>query len=540
MPANLPVVLLIHGVNSTGEWHDATINECRGIFECRPVKYRYYHGITGPLKVYIWPTAVILLFAVLLTAYGMYSHRLPLPACSIGLAGVLLLDVILVATTEWSWSKSVVRLMPPLLYLVAGCAGLLWPADAERVALLLGSIAATSLFLDLEEYGFSFVAATTWSLLVLACVAGFAYWLIAHAALLQYAWTAGTLFVLMGLEPSVRRSAAFRNVRKQIGLAVGSQDTHPHVIAHSLGTYLSGHIINESRHPLAGRVIFTGCVLEAAFPWRAVFGSGRGPTCWSVKNYVGEDDPVPIMTDLLRRVWVFLTGWARGRRLGTITEWLGRRLRWRPLGGAGQRGFATDDPVVHSIDADRLCQECLKAGAHAPVHNVTERFAGHSTLNQDSDYQCFNWLPYFWGSSPDKYDFWKEICRVGFKALEGLEKPGTTGAEKIRLQNDLAMAERNLNKGPWYWPADSFEDRQMARGRSLREYVEETLANSPHGSNTPTADTVLKRLPRFVFELVAQGLAEKKRPDPRPEVLALLDPGQALLKAYHAAVELGP
>ncbi len=59
-----PPVLLIHGVNSTGQWHDTTIQECLGVFECVPIKYRYYHGLIGGLKVYAWPTGLLLLLAL--------------------------------------------------------------------------------------------------------------------------------------------------------------------------------------------------------------------------------------------------------------------------------------------------------------------------------------------------------------------------------------------------------------------------------------------------------------------------------------------
>ena len=55
-------------------------------------------------------------------------------------------------------------------------------------------------------------------------------------------------------------------------------------MAHSLGTYVLGHRVNEDERFFLGRVIFTGCVLDRGFPWHENLGGGTLPKFWGVKN----------------------------------------------------------------------------------------------------------------------------------------------------------------------------------------------------------------------------------------------------------------
>ena len=537
MAGQLPLVVLIHGVNSSGEWHDTTIAECRGIFDCQPIKYRYYHGNSGPLKVYIWPTGALLFIACLFVATALYRSFSHAMACWIVLVGMLMLDAILVALAEIAWSKSP-RFVVPFLYLLVGIASVLILVDDARIAALLAAIAATSFYLDFREYGAAATLASVGSVLVFGAVASGTQWALAQKSMVPFLYAMGTLFVLTILEPWVRRTIAFHEVDKRIRLAWQTNRFPPHVVAHSLGTYLTGHLVNESRDLVLGRVVFTGCVLEISFPWRRILGPDARGACWGVKNFVGEDDFVPILTGIVRDLWIHATRFARGRRLGRGTAWLGRHLRWRPLGRAGQQGFAVDHPVVHSVAVDRLCPDCLRAGEHAPVHNIAERFAGHSTLNGEPGYQLFHWLPYLWGSSPENYALWKEICLDGSKAYEGLKKPSPDiiTRQRIELQNDLLAAETHLLHGPWYWPNNSLERKRLVPGRPLRAYVEETLAGFPRGTAVPSADAIMNRLPVAIFAKVAAALAEKNEPDPLPEIVALLEPRLALFAAMCDAI----
>src|SRR3990167_5629838 len=108
-----PLVLLVHGVNSTGEWHETTVTECHGLFQCIPIKYRYYHGLTGPFKVYVWPTALALMAAIgALLYFDTSRERLAV------ILPVLVVTGIIVMWAEWEWNRRISSLLVPLLYSV--------------------------------------------------------------------------------------------------------------------------------------------------------------------------------------------------------------------------------------------------------------------------------------------------------------------------------------------------------------------------------------------------------------------------------------
>ena len=287
-----------------------------------------------------------------------------------------------------------------------------------------------------------------------------------------------------------------------------------------------------------GRVIFTGCVLDRRFPWHENVGLGTPRKCWAVKNYVGGLDFVPILTSLLRAVWVLFTLPFRLPMLKSSTEFVGRFMRWRPLGAAGQRGFSNRDGVVHSQDADVTCEVCAE-GARAVVHNVKSRFSGHSTINQDADYQCFQWLPFLWGDSPDKFDYWKGICWIGHEALVALEgvAPGQATPEAVELRLALHNATQRLLAGPWYWPLNTEQpDAVTGQGRPMRDYVEQILNQLP-GTGKPSVEAVLQRVPTLIFIKFAEALTARQQLDANPLVTGLLEPRRALIASVCEAAQ---
>ncbi len=52
-------VLMVHGVNSTLEWAGTAKKVLEPHFECQLLRYRYFHSLWGPIKVYFWPTALL-------------------------------------------------------------------------------------------------------------------------------------------------------------------------------------------------------------------------------------------------------------------------------------------------------------------------------------------------------------------------------------------------------------------------------------------------------------------------------------------------
>jgi hypothetical protein len=167
-----------------------------------------------------------------------------------------------------------------------------------------------------------------------------------------------------------------------------------------------------------------------------------------------------------------------------------------------------------------------------PVHNIRARFAGHGSLNDDPNYQVFHWLPCLWGDTPDKFDWWKENCRIGYDALTALKGIPRAAFAPEAIEHRLALrtAERNLIEGPWYFPLTELDERAVVRGRTLRAYVEDIL-NSMELVPKPDVDEILKRVPVYVFSNVAEALKEKKKQDGNERKIALLEPRKALFTA---------
>jgi hypothetical protein len=178
---------------------------------------------------------------------------------------------------------------------------------------------------------------------------------------------------------------------------------------------------------------------------------------------------------------------------------------------------------------DVACGKC----AHdvAAVHNVLSRFAGHSTLNGDPDFQLFQWLPFLWGDCPPNFDYWKELCRLGDRARRELDKAGEGPLTVDVLTNRLSLssAEQHLLHGPWAFPYSPLlpPPRNPA---PLSKYVEEIVNTALPEARGFEAE-LLRRLPVVIFARVAAALKERKQPAPRHEVLSSLHPSVALLSA---------
>src|SRR2546425_379287 len=271
------VVLLIHGVNSSGEWHDTTTKECHGLFECVSIKYRYYHGLTGALKVYVWPTALWLI--IILTTLALCDRTTFRLAV---ILGVLIAETLVAVQAEYDWSKEPGKFLVPLSYTLLGFATAFFLVGQSRIAYTISAAAATSIYLDLREYGHKLVSASVASMVVVIGTVWGANWLLDQHSTAPLWLTVAALVILMIVEPYIRQAFAFRFVRNRIK-EVRAKHAFPHVVAHSLGTYVIGHILNEEGRPFLGRVIFTGCVLDRSFPWHKNVGPETGQQCWAGK-----------------------------------------------------------------------------------------------------------------------------------------------------------------------------------------------------------------------------------------------------------------
>lgn len=149
-------VLLLHGVNSTGEWHARTRTECQGVFQCESIRYRHYHGWWGPVKVYIWPTALLLFLA---TMVGIACSQWTPTSRFLFIGALVLIQTAAVTWAEYEWAAGIrASIGVPIFFCVAGIIGelIMWFHAAEqtaiRVAILIAVLTGQSIFLDLREY----------------------------------------------------------------------------------------------------------------------------------------------------------------------------------------------------------------------------------------------------------------------------------------------------------------------------------------------------------------------------------------------------
>ena len=299
-----PWLLMIHGVSSTLEWSSTVCRVIEPHFRCKKVCYRYFHALWGPVKVYIWPTALLLCLAYgLLAVPHMVALHYAQPdpvwlwsgnllSASGGnfialaiLLGVLLFESYIVIVAELQWMRNVEKtspvLAPPIVFAVAGVIGALICAHPWQWAFPVASLVGISFFLDLREYPYldedsdghvhpdgqlSIQTLTFIPLIVMVAVGLMVRQLFIQQSFTVSEWVILCVIVLGLVEPFFRIKLAMATTKAAIVKARRSWP-EPFVIAHSLGTYLTGNVLRESPQFNFGRILFTGCVLERHYPW---------------------------------------------------------------------------------------------------------------------------------------------------------------------------------------------------------------------------------------------------------------------------------
>jgi hypothetical protein len=577
------LLLMIHGVNSTLEWSATALKVLDSHFRCRLIRYRYFHTLWGAVKVYIWPTALLLMLAYAILAVphwwawlfgesdeawgwtgNLLSFRGGNAVALWLLAGLLVFEAWVVIKAEVQWPRAVGRKDSswpvPLLFALTGLAGALLCRHPWQWALPSGALVGIAFFLDLREYSprpLSWYTLVALPAVVMALVA----WLVADVFARRSLLSAGLFVIGVGvigvLEPFLRGNLAFARIRGEIEHA-RSEHPRPFVIAHSLGTYLTGHVLHEAVQFRLGRVLFTGCVLQRSYPWAG--GSAPANRVLAVTNYVGRVDLVPLATGCLRELWCHLTRALR-QRFPQFIDFLRRLTTWRPLGLAGFDGFTVNARVVHTQGVVAHCAACTTEKARAPVHNVPHDWAAHSTLNQSKSFQSWSWLPCLWGISPPEFGDWVEECQLGqFYAQPALNASGQR-VHPYRPQDPdgLWRSQQRLANRRWCWPVAP-EEPTPARGHKLKAYVALILKRIVHTAATVAAPTqfelfvkhvvdtdgtaalaerLMRRVPKFIIDAAAAAWEESQKPatDQDLEKLQRLHPQEALRHAVSLAVD---
>ena len=543
-----PALLMIHGVNSTLEWSEPAMRALKPHFECHEVRYRYFHTIWGPIKVYIWPTALLLAInCILITVESQLGEgsasvlRSPKWGAWPGWAWIIIASLLVVegfiATKgEWIWTKKANEQapiwFPPIFLPLAGLITALLLPSPNSFVFAIAALVSTSFFLDLREYSDRREKAATgelssigltlvWLGICFVLVVLFLFWF--EGMSLSYKiYSIAAILGVGFFETFIRKDRAFKRMQSQINEVVRDYPK-PFVIAHSLGTFLIGHSMREIESLNLGRVILTGCVLERRFAWQIATDQTRGADF--VVNYIGRRDLVPFLTGSLRFIWYWLTFPLRLVLQAKGIAFFAQLINWRSLGSAGIFGFVNDRETVHTFKPNGICPTC-ETGEVARVHNIDVGWASHSSINRKTEFHNKNWLPQLWGMTGEQFLYWQNICQRGcyFSPTEEYPIPS----------EDFQQCEKELRKYKWSWPTAATSSC-IAPRRILSEYVKEILVQIEENPNR--TDELMRRIPSYLFKIVETArLAAFSNDDEGSDAVSRLHPQSALKHAVLLAL----
>ncbi len=181
-----------------------------------------------------------------------------------------------------------------------------------------------------------------------------------------------------------RRERAFAEARSQIERATtGGVSTH--VIAHSLGTYLTCRALREVSGLKLKRVVYVGSVVKRRFQWDAL----TGRRLEALRNEVGGKDLVVVLAGFAR--WLFFVS---------------------DLGWAGWRGFRGPSSAIHDCpESDIPCPTCTISAVPAAIHNTRCPYDKHNTLFLSAFHAARFWLPFLWGYDPAYFLAFLDRCQ---------------------------------------------------------------------------------------------------------------------------------
>ena len=177
----------------------------------------------------------------------------------------------------------------------------------------------------------------------------------------------------------------YANIIKQQIDAASRAYKRPHIVAHSLGTYLVGSVLEKFHDIHLGNVVLVSSVLPSTYPWMRLL-EARPECVLNVRNELGTADKV---TKLVAKI-----------------QWL-----VPDLGASGVHGFAGGPTVVHTSNNPLAgCDQC--ADTPVQVHNVLLQQYGHSTEFLGDGHARKLWLPFLWGFNPDEFFRFLEMCQA--------------------------------------------------------------------------------------------------------------------------------
>ena len=278
-----------------------------------------------------------------------------------------------------------------------------------------------------NSFGAIFLLGLEWVALILVLLALVLEWRLGWLNTLWLPWVANGFCIvsvlwLARILAEGRRARVVSSFVNFVDEAVGGGRA-PHVVAHSLGSFILGRTLFRFPEFYVGKIVLLGCVLTPKFRWdtlRRQFDL--------VRNELGARDPI-----------------------GTIAAILAPFVP--ELGPSGKHGFTDPAGSVEKFPRDIagapwrpcVCGTCPGGNSNWAVLNVDGQGIGHSDLTHMTLRARTRWLPYFWDIPPDHFQRFKELC-LECDTLEENESPDLNG-KVSQLLGDC-----------WFWSQGPLED----------------------------------------------------------------------------------
>jgi len=221
----------------------------------------------------------------------------------------------------------------------------------------------------------------------------------------------------------------------------------PHIVAHSLGSFVLGRMLLRYPEFKTGKVVLLGCVLRPGFDWGSIRAQFQ-----LIRNELGSKD------------WV-----------SSLACFLSPFIR--EMGSAGKTGFQKPLGSVLNLKREEagtpwrkcICGSCGGGGPDAAVLNIDGQGIGHDDLTAVMVRARRRWLPYFWDIPPDHFEGFINLC------LE---------CDEMEANGDPALQKKiaELLGGCWFWSQGPLEGflRRYVNGLAAHpneEYIRSVAAN---------------------------------------------------------------
>lgn len=518
------LVLMIHGINSSGQWREGVRKVLEVYdYECASISYRDYFG-AGATKIYFWPWALLFGSVLIWSTTDLHVTAV--------LWGTFAIVAVFACACELYWSAF--RATPILLLQVTVCLAVaIWASwiDPSRGDLILwvGTAACVAILEVSEQSESGSVRSALLFSPVIAClaalIAGIVWMLVQQAGWLALGPILLALTVSGFCEPVYRHNRVCRKVYDRISRLVGGREP-PHVIAHSLGTLMIGSVLKKYPGLHLDHLILLGCVLHEEFPWADLLHEGRQGVV-RVRNEQGRKDRVVKLAGLARSLSLGLAKWPL---VGSVTRavW----SNWREIPGiAGVVGFRSPPDRIHSLkDEFAGCAQCEVSTV--PIHNVLLTDFDHSTFADGALHAWNLWVPFLGGYVQADYTDLMRSCQKGYRHLQPASKDIV----------EFAKVEKHLQSKHWRLESGA------AKPKTLRDYCNDVLPgllrdrkkSLPPDELERVVNGMMDRVPAFLCESVGRAGAELRKADGRRDraTLGALRPSIAIGTALERALDV--